>query len=178
MKCPHCKIETLTALHVGGTRAHVCKRCHGIWFKRSELETLKDHLEERSWFDVSLWEERTLMSAKRSTLHCPECEVPLARVDWKEGELVADICPSCGGMWLPKGEYQKAARYLKESADDAVMEHFGGVLAHEIEQALSGEKDAAAEFRDLSSLLSFFRYRFIAKHPVLTEVIEELPFTT
>lgn len=176
MKCPHDIDYDLSELHVGGTVAHVCKTCHGLLFKKSELESLKDSIQDHEWFDVSLWENKELLSATKHHGKCPVCSYTLSQVDWKKGEFIAMLCSSCGSMWLPKGEYQKAIRYIKEVADSEVMENYGGLLSHEIEKILSSDVDAAHEAHNLKSLLSFFSYRFITKHPLLTEVIEELPF--
>lgn len=176
MKCPHDLNSTLSELRVGGTVAHVCKVCHGLLFKKSELELLKDHIPEHGWFDVSLWEKKELLSAHRQEEQCPECLTPMSQVDWNNGELVSLICSSCGALWLPKGEYQKAVGYIKEKGDDAVIESYGSLLSQEIEKILSGEKDFSHEVHNLASLLRFFEYRFMAKHPLITEVIEELPF--
>lgn len=176
MKCPHDTQNELTELHVGGAVAHVCKICHGLLFKKAELEELKDNIADHEWFDVSLWEKKELLAATKHGGECPVCASELSSVDWKDGEFVAQLCASCGSLWLPKGEYQKAARYIKETADGEVVEHYGSLVSHEIEKMLSGGADTAHEVHNLASLLSFFSYRFMAKHPLLTEVIEELPF--
>jgi Zn-finger nucleic acid-binding protein len=177
MKCPHDIENTLTELHVGGTVAHVCNLCHGLFFRKTELEVLKDHIESHGWFDVSLWEKKELLSAKEREEKCSECSTIMREVDWNNGEMVALLCPSCGSMWLPKGEYQKAIRYIKDEADTEVIRNYGGLLSHEIEQLLGGKRDVAHEAHNLRALLSFFTYRFMATHPVLTEVIEELPLS-
>ena len=177
MKCPHDTLNELTELRVGGSIAHVCSICHGLLFKKAELELLKDSIPDHEWFNVTLWEKKELLAASKQSDKCPVCSSKFSRIDWKQGEFAMELCSSCGGMWIPKGEYQKAIRYIKEEADTEVMEHYGGLLSHEIEKILSG-KAGEHEAQNLKSLLSFFSYRFIAKHPLLTEIIEELPFTT
>lgn len=178
MKCPHCNASLLSELHIGGTIAHVCNTCHGLLFSKAELMKLKDNIEEYGWFDISLWETKELLKAKNSTLACPLCNANMRTVDWKNGELVSSICTSCGSLWLLKGEYEKAMKYIKDSADGEILEEYGVVLTREIESILSGEKSVVSEAHNLAALVRFFEYRFITKHPLLTEVIEELPFTT
>lgn len=176
MKCPNDFDSTLTELHVGGTVAHVCKICHGLLFKKSELEILKDNIPEHGWFNVSLWETKELLSAQKQDAKCPECSTAMSQVSWNNGELTSLICSSCGSLWLPKGEYQKAINYIKEEGDTEIVEHYGSLVSQEIEKILAGNNDFSHEAHNLASLLRFFEYRFMAKHPLLTEVIEELPF--
>ncbi len=177
MKCPNNDDGTMRTVRLGGAEAEVCTVCHGLWFEKRDLEDLRDHLEDRAWFDVTLWERRELIEARPSALACPKCGAHLRSVVWKEESLTADVCHRCGGMWLPKGEYQKASRYLKDSADEEIIAGFGAVIVHELERVISGEKGFEEELKDLPALLRFFEYRFAAKHPLLTEAIEELPFT-
>jgi Zn-finger nucleic acid-binding protein len=178
MKCPTDKDNDLSELRVGGTIAHACRTCHGLLFRKDELEALKNNIEEHGWFDVSLWEEKALLSVSAREEQCPACLSKMGAIDWKGGEISALLCSSCGSMWLPKGEYEKAASYIKDAADSEVMEHFGAVVGREIEQLIDGKEDMTHGAHNLASLLRYFEYRFMAKHPVLTEVIRELPFTT
>jgi Zn-finger nucleic acid-binding protein len=175
MKCPHCNASSLTELHIGGTIAHVCL---GLLFTKVELMKLKDNIEAYGWFDISLWETKELLKARDSSLKCPSCSTQMRTVDWNNGELISSLCPSCGSLWLLKGEYEKAMNYIKASADGEILEHYGAVLSREIESILTGEKNVIEEAHNLVALVRFFEYRFVTKHPLLTEVIEELPFTT
>jgi hypothetical protein len=67
---------------------------------------------------------------------------------------------------------------MKEDADADVLAQYPTLLASEIGKLFAHEKGISVETHNLSSLLKFFSYRFITKHPLLTEFIEELPFTT
>lgn len=176
MKCPQDKNSELTELHVGGTVAHVCKDCHGLLFKKTELEALKDNIEAHGWFDISLWEEKELLRSKQCEEKCPACSARMCQIDWKEGALVSLLCPACGSLWLPKGEYEKAIRYIKDTAGGEILENYSSLLSRELDMLMSGEKGIATEAHNFAALLRYLEYRFITKHPVLTEIIEELPF--
>ena len=102
----------------------------------------------------------------------------MSQVDWKQGEFIALLCPSCGSLWLPQGEYEKASRYIKDAADDEVLEHYGSVIGAELERIIEGKEDMTHGAHNLASLMRYFEYRFMTKHPLLTEVIRELPFST
>ncbi len=177
MKCPNCKASQLSELHVGGTVAHVCKECHGLLFNMSELEALKDNIQDHGWFDISLWEKKELINSAPTEHVCPVCQTMMHGIDWNHGELLSSLCSSCGSMWIPKGEYQKAIRYIKECADEEVLQNYGALLEHEIEEITLGQKPIRDEMHHVASLVRFFEYRFMVKHPLLTELIEELPFT-
>jgi Zn-finger nucleic acid-binding protein len=176
MKCTHCKEGTFSAISPDFPTAAVCSNCHGLWFSKEKLEEASTQLEERSWFNVTLWEKKELLSAKPARMDCPSCATVMRDIDWKNGEFIATLCPSCGGMFIPKGEYAKFVRFMKDEADNEVLDSYGTLLTTEIEDALSGRSHPKEGSR-LHSLLSFFGYRFMTKHPLLTEVIEELPFT-
>ena len=176
--CPQCSTPTLVEFRLDTVVAHVCKTCKGIWLSKDEIETLKDAIPAHQWFDVDLWEKKELMHVEPSPHLCPVCAKEMFTMNWDDGKLLSEVCKNCGGMWLPSGEYQKAQAYIKDIADTLVMEDYTAILAHQIEEVFSGKKGITEELHDLVTLLKFFQYRFIAKHPVITEVLEELPFTS
>jgi Zn-finger nucleic acid-binding protein len=151
--------------------------CHGVWFEKREIETLKDNIPDHEWFDVDLWEKKELLHTAPSMINCPSCGDSLHEMNWDDGKLLTHLCGSCGGMWLPKGEYVKAREYIKNKADDEVIDDYGTALIHQIGLLTSGKKDIENEVHDLATLFRFIEYRFVAMHPILTEVIEELPFS-
>ena len=175
--CPHCKESELTALSELSSFALACPVCHGLWLTKPALTQIGHELPSRGWFDVALWEQEELLKAMPSTLVCPADQSALVHITWNK-TVEADMCASCGGMWLPKGEYQKIPALFTELADDAVMKDHGTLLSHQLALFFEGRKTAADEVRDLKDLLKFLEYRFAAKHPILTELIEGLPFAS
>ena len=176
--CLQCNTATVGEFHFGTLTAHICQTCHGIWLSKNQLEALKDAIPAHQWVDVDLLEKKELMHVEPSTHSCPFCIKEMFTMNWDDGKLLSEVCKNCGGMWLPSGEYQKAQAYIKDIADTLVMEDYTAILAHQIEEVFSGKKGITEELHDLVTLLKFFQYRFIAKHPVITEVLEELPFTS
>ncbi len=51
-------------------------------------------------------------------LHCPVCGVPMREIE-RFGVLV-DICPSCKGVWLDRGELDKIIQYAVSGYQDEV----------------------------------------------------------
>ena len=175
--CPHCRTDNLAALDELGAHAHVCKTCHGLWLKKSELETISTELPSRGWFDITLWENKELLSATASTLACPSDGKNLVHIRWDES-VDAYMCAVCGGLWLPANEYKKLSALLASEADAAVMTDHGELLSRQLMLFIEGKKTAGEEVSDIKDLFKFLQYRFAAKHPLLTELIEGLPFSS
>jgi Zn-finger nucleic acid-binding protein len=80
----------------------MCRHCDGLWFTRDAIESKK----------AAILPERTARNRRRAPANdsraCPQCSLKLEpeRVD----EVVLDVCPQCGGVWLDHGEYKAACR--------------------------------------------------------------------
>lgn len=109
-----------------------CTRCGGIWFDESELFRAKqgeaekvEHLDQQAL--------RTASQIENSTLICPRDRAQLFRfTDEHFPESIVIVrCPSCGGIWLNKGEFtefQKARQQLrgfrKDDAQDKRLREY------------------------------------------------------
>jgi hypothetical protein len=73
------------------------------YFRKEEIRKLKDAAEESS---------RRMAEAERDRLkqlhwmRCPKCGMQLEEVDFRDVKV--DSCFTCGGMFLDKGEIDKA----------------------------------------------------------------------
>lgn len=45
-------------------------------------------------------------------MNCPKCQTPMREREREAGDelVIMDVCPSCGGIWLDKGELEKLTR--------------------------------------------------------------------
>ena len=177
MKCPTCTIEELQEFTLGDAHAHSCSQCHGVWIGKAELENGEKVNPENHWQSVDLWEDKQKVNAKVSEKICPVCTTGLMSLDQHDPEMSVDMCKSCGGLWLPGGEYQKALDMIKEDADGAIMDNYAGTLATQLKEVVTGPKDLTNELADVWTVIKFFQWKVAAQHPVLTELFEELPFT-
>lgn len=50
-------------------------------------------------------------------MHCPRCEAPLAERE-RDGVTI-DICASCRGIWLDRGELEKLIARASAALDEA-----------------------------------------------------------
>ncbi len=51
---------------------------------------------------------------KEKDFLCPRCSVKMKK--WKKNDVIIDVCPSCEGMWLDKGEIEKLVEMRKVKA--------------------------------------------------------------
>ena len=56
-------------------------------------------------------------------LRCPVCGTPMREIE-RFGVMI-DICPSCKGVWLDRGELDKIIRYAQTGYGDEVMAEGG-----------------------------------------------------
>lgn len=79
-----------------------CRHCDGLWFTREAL----DKGGKPGLPPVS--ESLLANVSTKANRACPQCSVKLnAETVY---DVVIDVCPVCGGVWLDPGEYQAARR--------------------------------------------------------------------
>ena len=66
------------------------------------------------------------------TLNCPVCEDSRMREVEKDGVLI-DVCPSCKGVWLDRGELDKLMLGMREmrAQYDRMQRHVGSDDRHD-----------------------------------------------
>jgi len=112
--CVKCT-SVLDRTTIGGVEVDICPQCGGIWLDRGELEKLgaKDNSELdtlRSALGVD--ETKAPPIPSDHTSPCPVCEGSLH--EHQLGNIQVDICDSCRGIWLDKGEFDQALAVIKE----------------------------------------------------------------
>lgn len=112
MKCPRCKSDLITKKieelepegSFGEMEVDVCSECSGIWFDKGELERVDNKIEPK------IIEIKRIPSSEEQyvPLACPSCSdgtVMEKVINDLDKDVVMDICPSCKGIWLDKGEF-------------------------------------------------------------------------
>ena len=109
MRCPKCQTDTLHATPIQGKAFMVetCSNCRGIWFDPAELKRL---------MTVAIDEVQIPERAETTSLACPKCAAALSRFDYPQTDILVEMCPACGGLWLDSGE-MKQIRLIRESLD-------------------------------------------------------------
>jgi len=57
-------------------------------------------------------ERRETFGPQAGTMQCPRCATPLQ--ERAQHDITVDECPSCGGLWLDRGEMEQLARREEE----------------------------------------------------------------
>jgi Zn-finger nucleic acid-binding protein len=79
-----------------------CRHCEGVWLSREVIEG-------RSRAVLPDVDAHTGKAAALNTnRRCPQCGVSFDRE--KFADVVIDMCPKCGGVWLDRGDYPAARR--------------------------------------------------------------------
>jgi hypothetical protein len=76
------------------------------YFKREELQKVKK-LREQAAREMAEQERQRLKELH--WMRCPKCGMELAEVDFRGVKV--DACFSCGGVFMDKGEVEKALEY-------------------------------------------------------------------
>jgi Zn-finger nucleic acid-binding protein len=113
MNCPKCNGNLAPFGTSEGVELDFCDGCFGILFDQGEVaeyfELAKDIPDLTT--DLKL--------ARKTDITCPKC----AHGAWLEipykpgGDLLIDLCPGCGAVWLDKGEFPKLEKLAAAMSD-------------------------------------------------------------
>jgi Zn-finger nucleic acid-binding protein len=175
MKCPNCEIHGLTAFNLNGVQVHTCHSCHGFWITKNELEKIKDKIPDDAWVDLDLWNDKEKSIAKQSKKVCPVCNVSLYSFDWDNSHVIVDMCKKCNGIWLGRGEFEKAVQYIKDTADSEILDEYGKTLETKIKEVFTGPHHVIKEIHDVLTLLNMFQYKLLVQHPKIAQDLINIP---
>lgn len=166
MKCPNCDIEMnqVNAYSQYGLPIFVdqCSRCGGLWFDSNELFRIKEGTIEYMDKRIPPVDTRKLKTSVRikEKLHCPldDTLLELFQDPFFPRSLKVESCPSCGGFWFNRGEFndfqewRSAKRNAQEKANDLPE------LDSDIEQKINRlieEHNNQSNYDSLANLASF-----------------------
>ena len=178
MICPNCKKETLERINFHKVRVDRCSRCHGIWFDQDELRKSKDEKDQYSkWLDVKLWKNGKKFQAFSSEKICPSCKDNLYEVKYGKSNIKVDICNSCKGIWLDKGEFKEIVAYLRNVVDSETLTKYFKQAAKEAKEIFRGPEDLSSEIEDFLIVTKLLQYRLCSQYTIIGNIIINLPFT-
>jgi Zn-finger nucleic acid-binding protein len=126
--CPKCS-TVLERFAAAGVELDHCPACGGIWLDRGELALLKltaEPGELRAIEERGSGDRRVPPSSRTVKLPCPCC--PGSMTAFSVGGAILDICPTCNGLWLDRGELEPALRAIGKQTPPAVLAALLGVL--------------------------------------------------
>ena len=191
MNCPKCKTKKLSEkLKVGDVVIDRCSFCGGLWFEKDELRLAKDkklknarwvdiELKDKSldWIEFDLWKDKSKFKAGKDVKFCPECKTSLYKINYGNSRVEIDVCGICKGIWLEKNDFRKIIRYVKNKADYEVLNNYIKNLASQTKEIFTGPESVKSEIVDLITLTKLLKYKLVAQHPILANIILNLPLT-
>jgi Zn-finger nucleic acid-binding protein len=121
LQCPRDRtplVENEHTIGKGKVMADHCPKCEGIFLDENELKTLTGQR------NVNQLITEYLGVDVGSTLICPACGGLMDDEHFKghAGETTIDVCLTCHGVWLDKGELEEIAKLDDKSFDDLSAE--------------------------------------------------------
>ncbi len=173
--CPKCKIP-LSSTIISGVEVDYCPKCYGLFFEEEELRWAKDEKDkELNWLDVDLWKDENNFKVAYGIRLCPYCRVPLYEVYYGDSGVVVDVCNVCRGIWLDRAEFKKIIDWLEKEKDYQVLNNYTENLLKELGEVFWGPEPLREEVGDFLMVLKMLRYKFLVQHPVITDLILDLP---
>lgn len=175
MKCPGCDREEFANVHIGGVELDFCAYCLGLWFEEDELRRAKDTATDLyRWFDGDIWQEVGRFRAGESERICPLDGIAMHHLHYGNSPITIDACKQCGGIWLDRGEFQRIVAYTKHEGRREIWDNYYHVLKKEAGELFIGPEGLRSEAEDLLMVIKLFHYRFMARHPQLTQFLQGL----
>jgi len=126
MKCPLCK-SPLIVVEYHDIELDWCPGCEGLWFDSGEMELVTAQM--RGTATVLMPQRKADTSEKR--LRCPECNKTMEKRLLGDAQtVIADVCPTCGGLWLDHGELEQIVSAGGAARDASpVIDHLRGTFS-------------------------------------------------
>lgn len=88
---------------------HACGQCRGVFVSERDMT---ESLGRKGPTEIEDVAQVKLDNVTDSDLQCPKDRAGMKAVILAGAEI--DVCPSCTGLWLDKGEYEKIMERMKE----------------------------------------------------------------
>lgn len=175
MDCPKDRTP-LEVVHFHTIPIHRCPKCKGTWYEIDQLRVLKDKEAhgDYCWINLDLWRDTAKFRAASSSRYtCPADSTPLIPVHYGNTIIVADICQTCKGVWLDKGEYARIIKFLADAVDAQSVGDYLGDLRNEFGEIVRGHP--LAGLKGIEKVLYLLELRFFVQHPQLLSGVQSLP---
>ena len=111
MKCPHDQSNLEKVIYEADVEIDRCPKCNGIYLDQGELKKIQEveDVDYSGKLGGGINREARKFNMERQLdeqkLSCPKCNNKMEKqVHSEDSMIVVDICPSCHGLWLDKGE--------------------------------------------------------------------------
>ncbi len=176
MQCPNNHQEPMQKVLFHNVEVDYCPDCLGVWFDKDELRLAKDDKDEQlKWLDFDIWHDKKKFKMVAISQLCPVCRVPLVQAQYDDSKIKIDFCKKCQGIWLDRGEFKQIIIYLTRKNDYEILHHYTKNLVLQLWEVFTGPKQFREELEDFLMVLKLLNYKFVAQHPYVNALIEELP---
>jgi Zn-finger nucleic acid-binding protein len=175
MDCPKDRIP-LEIVHFHSIPIQRCPKCEGTWYEKDQLRLLKDKEAhgDYCWINLDLWRDVAKFRAASSSRYtCPADSTPLTPVHYGNASIVVDICQTCKGVWLDKGEYARIIKFLDDTVDAESVGDYLRDLRDEFGEIVKGHP--LAGLKGIEKVLYLLELRFFVQHPQLLSGVQSLP---
>ena len=174
MICPIDKTN-LEKVMISGVEVDYCPRCLGLWFEEEELRWAKDYKDRNlRWLDIDLWKDSARFKISPGQILCPQDRLPLYETEYGDSGIRVDLCNICKGVWLDRGEFEKIAQYLREKANEEILNNYLKNLRGEFWEVFVGPETFKEEINDLLLVLKLLSYKLLAQNPDIAKTIFQL----
>lgn len=171
MDCPKCH-ESMEAGNIENVEIDKCPKCNGIWFDQDELRQAKDQTDpDLNWMDFEIWKHEDHFKFTARTLKCPICKINMVAIDYGETGVEIDYCPQCRGTWLDEGEFGKIIDALHTELATKSISDYTKASLKEAKDIITGGEGLISEWKDFTTVLRMFRYRFFIEKPKLLDTV-------
>ena len=169
--CPKCKIE-LKPKVIGETTVDECSKCKGLWFDKDELRKVKDFTDsDLNWLDFEIWKHEDKFIQKKTSLICPNCNTNTKSINYGDTSIEIDFCPTCKGIWLDKGEFNKIITALEKEIINKSFPEYISATIQEAKEIFTGPESFISEWKDFVTIFRMMQYRMLVENPKLAEKI-------
>ena len=88
---------------------------------------------------------------------CPEDRMPMYEVRYGDSSIYVDVCNVCRGVWLDRGEFKDIIGYLREVADEKILNHYLHTVSEELWEVFSGPEILREELLDLIAVVKLIQ---------------------
>jgi uncharacterized protein len=126
MQCPHDESDLQRRPYESDVVVDQCRVCDGVWLDKGELEKIQETVENDYQGELEKMPESTVQAYRsarseheRGSLACPNCQADMTeREHGYCSQIFIDVCQSCSGVWLDKGELKALEVFFERSKAD------------------------------------------------------------
>jgi Zn-finger nucleic acid-binding protein len=124
--------------------------------------------------DFDIWKHKDEFHIAPKPTRCPKCDIPMAAVNYGDTGVEICVCSKCQGTWLDSGEFEKIIACLHEELETKTTSDYVRESLAEAKEVFTGRESPASEWKDFTTVLRLFEFRFFTEHPKLFDAVKDL----